>query len=143
MPRYEDIDQSRIRYEIRPDRTDDPAARSPDNVRDSRENSTQVWLPGIGVLYQVNDSLGLLGGVHKGFSAPPNAPGIKEEESINYEIGPARNNSDKPSKRLKSGSSITAMHSPRGTIDRVGIGPKAAWASSNSTRCIRSTSWAT
>jgi Fe(3+) dicitrate transport protein len=85
--RYEDIDQSRIRYEIRPDRSDDPASRASDNVRDSRENSTQVWLPGIGVLYQVNDSLGLLGGIHKGFSAPPNAPGIKEEESINYEIG--------------------------------------------------------
>ncbi|TNF84251.1 MAG: TonB-dependent receptor [Gammaproteobacteria bacterium] len=85
--RYEDIDQSRIRYEIRPDRSDDPASRASDNARDSRENSTQVWLPGIGVLYQVNDSLGLLGGIHKGFSAPPNAPGIKEEESINYEIG--------------------------------------------------------
>ncbi len=85
--RYEDIDQSRIRYEIRPGNTDDPASRDPDNVRDTRANSTRVWLPGIGVLYRVNDGLSLLGGVHKGFSAPPNAPGIKEEESVNYELG--------------------------------------------------------
>jgi len=85
--RYEDIDQSRIRYETRSGNTDDPTSRDPDNVRDTRENKTSVWLPGIGVLYQVNGSLALLGGVHKGFSAPPNAPGIKEEESVNYEVG--------------------------------------------------------
>ncbi len=85
--RYEDIDQSRIRYETRPGNTDDPASRGDDNIRDTRENQTSVWLPGIGVLYQVNEELSLLGGIHKGFSAPPNAPGIKEEESINYELG--------------------------------------------------------
>lgn len=90
--RYEDIDQSRIRYETRAGNTDDPASRDPDNVRDTRANKTKVWLPGIGVLYQVNDSLSLLGGIHKGFSAPPNAPGIKEEESVNYELGLRFNN---------------------------------------------------
>jgi Fe(3+) dicitrate transport protein len=85
--RYEDIDQSRIRYETRSGNTDDPSSRDPDSIRDTRENKTSVWLPGIGVLYQVNDELALLGGIHKGFSAPPNAPGVDEEESVNYELG--------------------------------------------------------
>jgi Fe(3+) dicitrate transport protein len=85
--RYEDMDQNRIRFETRTDQTDDPSSRSGDNIRDTRRNQTSVWLPGIGVLYQVNDSFSLLGGVHKGFSAPPNAPGVSEEESVNYELG--------------------------------------------------------
>jgi Fe(3+) dicitrate transport protein len=85
--RFEDIDQSRVRYETRPDLTADPASRAPDNLRDVRENRTSVWLPGIGVLYRLNDMLTLLGGVHKGFSAPPNAPGVDEEDSLNYELG--------------------------------------------------------
>jgi len=57
------------------------------------ENDLQVWIPGLGVAYDLSDSWKLLGGVHKGF-APPGAPGnasaaafTREEESINYEIG--------------------------------------------------------
>ncbi len=82
--RYENMDQSRIRYLTD---SDDPASRSADNIRDQRQNKTSVWLPGIGALYQINPSLTLVGGIHKGFSAPPNAPGVDEEESINYEFG--------------------------------------------------------
>jgi len=85
--RFEDIDQSRVRYETRPGNTEDPSSRAPDNLRDVRDNSTTVWLPGIGVLYQVNGRLTLVGGIHKGFSAPPNAPGVDAEDSINYELG--------------------------------------------------------
>ncbi len=75
--RYEDIEQKRTRYldgELR-------------TYRDSRENSTQVFLPGLGILYRVNDSLSLLGGVHKGFTAPSNSPNVDEETAINYELG--------------------------------------------------------
>jgi Fe(3+) dicitrate transport protein len=57
------------------------------------ENSLDVWIPGIGVSYAVNDNWKLLGGVHKGF-APPGVPATtgeaaftSEEESINYELG--------------------------------------------------------
>lgn len=75
--RYEDIEQQRTRY-------NDGEARS---FRDSRENDTQVFLPGLGVLYQVNDELSLIAGVHKGFTAPSNSPGVDEEVAINYEAG--------------------------------------------------------
>ena len=75
--RYEDIDQDRVRFT-------GGAAR---NFRDSRENSTQVWLPGLGVSYQLTANWSLLGGAHKGFTAPTNSPGVDEEVAINYELG--------------------------------------------------------
>ncbi len=57
------------------------------------ENDLNVWIPGVGISYALNDSWKLLGGVHKGF-APPGVPGTvgeaaftREEESINYELG--------------------------------------------------------
>ena len=80
--RYENIDQQRTRWR---DRGDQAGAR---NVfRDSRKNSTKVWLPGLGILYRLNDNLALLAGVHKGFTAPSNAADVKEEKAINYELG--------------------------------------------------------
>ena len=85
--RYEDIQQSRRRFETRPGRTDDPASRAPDNLRSTRANHTRVLLPGLGAVYQVNDIATLVAGVHKGFTAPSNAPGVKPEEAINYELG--------------------------------------------------------
>ena len=85
--RYEDIDQKRIRWETRLGRTDDPSSRNASNIRDSRKNTTKVWLPGIGALYALNDKLTLVGGIHKGFTAPSNSPGVDEEEAINYELG--------------------------------------------------------
>ncbi len=75
--RYEDISQKRTRYS-------DGAARV---FRDSRRNHTSVWLPGLGVLYRLSDEWTLLAGVHKGFTAPSNAPGVDEEDAINYEFG--------------------------------------------------------
>ena len=85
--RYEDIDQKRTRWEIRPGLTSDPGSRDPSNLRDTRENHNRVWIPGIGAMYSFNDTVALYGGAHKGFTAPSNAPDVKEEESINYEIG--------------------------------------------------------
>ncbi len=75
--RYEDIDQKRTRY-------NEGELRA---FRDSRKNATQVFLPGLGVLYQLSDSLSLLGGLHKGFTAPSNSPNVDEETAINYELG--------------------------------------------------------
>lgn len=85
--RFEDINQQRTRWEIRPDQTSDPSSRAADAVRDRRSNDTAVVLPGFGAAYQINDSLSVFGGIHKGFTAPSNSPGVKEEEAINYELG--------------------------------------------------------
>ncbi len=91
--RYEDIEQDRTRYETRNGRTTDPASRDPANLRDTRSNNTEVWLPGIGVLYSLNDNYTLVAGIHKGFTAPSNSPDVDEEEAINYELG-IRHDSD-------------------------------------------------
>ena len=85
--RYEDIDQRRTRWETRAGRTADPASRAADNLRSSRRNKTRVWLPGVGATYSPNDRLTLFGGVHKGFTAPTNAPGVDEETAWNVEAG--------------------------------------------------------
>ena len=53
------------------------------------ENQQLVALPGLGFYYQVATSLGVLAGVHRGFS--PVAPGqpneVKPEDSVNLEAG--------------------------------------------------------
>ena len=85
--RFETIDQKRTRYEIRDGLTVNPATRAITNLRDVRENDTRVWLPGLGVAYHVTEQLSVFGGVHKGFSAPSNAPSVDEESALNYELG--------------------------------------------------------
>jgi Fe(3+) dicitrate transport protein len=85
--RYEDIEQRRTRWETRDGLTTDPASRDASNLRDTRSNHSRVWIPGIGALYVLNDALALYGGIHKGFTAPSNAPDVSEEKSINYELG--------------------------------------------------------
>ena len=85
--RYEDIDQKRIRWETRSGRTANPASRAASNIRDTRSNNTQVWLPGMGATYALSETVSLVAGVHKGFTAPSNAPDVDEEEALNYELG--------------------------------------------------------
>ncbi|MEM7764049.1 MAG: TonB-dependent receptor [Pseudomonadota bacterium] len=85
--RYERIEQERTRWETRAGLTADPSARSDANLRDRRENNISVLIPGIGIAYAFNDAWSAYAGVHKGFSAPSNAPDVDEEESTNYELG--------------------------------------------------------
>ena len=85
--RFESIDQQRTRWEIRAGRTEDPASRAQDNFRSSRRNKTEVWLPGMGAVYVLNERLSFFGGIYKGFTAPSNAPGVNEETALNYEAG--------------------------------------------------------
>lgn len=80
--RYEDIDQSRTRFRDGIDRT----------FRDGRENQTSVLLPGLGAIYKVSDSLSVVVGAHKGFTAPSNSPGVREEEAVDFEFGVRFNN---------------------------------------------------
>ncbi|PKH00449.1 TonB-dependent receptor domain-containing protein [Paraglaciecola sp. MB-3u-78] len=75
--RFEDIQQKRTRFNDGETRT----------FRDDRENDTQVVLPGLGALYKMDDNWTLVAGAHKGFTAPSNSPGAREEEAINYEFG--------------------------------------------------------
>ncbi|MEM6296278.1 MAG: TonB-dependent receptor [Myxococcota bacterium] len=64
----------------------DGAEELPDETSDSLDT---VFLPGVGVYVQATKWLGVLGGVHSGFS--PKAPGqddaVDPERSINYEAG--------------------------------------------------------
>lgn len=48
-----------------------------------------VFVPGIGVHYELVDNLGVLAGVHKGFSpvAPGQGEAVNPETSLNYELG--------------------------------------------------------
>ncbi|WP_299226105.1 TonB-dependent receptor [uncultured Psychroserpens sp.] len=57
------------------------------NNLSTRENSVDVFIPGIGFNYKFNNDVSVFGGVHKGFSPPSNQEGQKAEESVNYEIG--------------------------------------------------------
>jgi Fe(3+) dicitrate transport protein len=75
--RFEDIEQKRTRYNNGADRV----------FRDDRENDTKVALPGIGSLYKIDQNWTLVAGAHKGFTAPSNSPGVREEKAINYEFG--------------------------------------------------------
>ena len=59
-------------------------------------NSVEEWLPGIAFTYQLNDSLQLLGGLHKGLAMPAggSTEGIEPERSTNYELGGRFNSGD-------------------------------------------------
>lgn len=59
----------------------------------SATNTFSVYLPGIGLLYNLNKNMNVFGGVHKGFS-PPGMPSVtsttgqaRVETSVNYELG--------------------------------------------------------
>ncbi len=56
---------------------------------DHQDRTRAVVLPGVGAQYQLNDWLGVLGGVHRGFSpvAPGQAAAVEPELSISYEAG--------------------------------------------------------
>jgi len=90
--RYESIDLKRTRFEDRVGRTDDPSSRDPSNLRDTRNNDIDVWIPGIGVRYTLKPSLNLIAGISRGFSAPSSDPNADPERSTNYEAGLRFNN---------------------------------------------------
>lgn len=63
------------------------------NELKTASNDISIFLPGIGILYDLNKDMNIFGGVHKGFS-PPGTPSVsttnkqaKMETAINYEIG--------------------------------------------------------
>ena len=82
--RYENIKLERIRFDTK---SDDPSSRDPENFKDSRSNDFDIWLPGLGALFELSSSTRLVAGIHRGFATPSNAPGVDPEESTNYELG--------------------------------------------------------
>ncbi len=79
--RYENINLVRMDFS-----KNDPNRSTPNRVR---KNGMNIFIPGVGVRFNLNPTLGLFGGVHRGFSPP--SPGstenTKAEESLNYEFG--------------------------------------------------------
>lgn len=59
------------------------------NADDWLTKESRIWLPGISAFYQLNDELGFLMGINKGYvpTSPQQEPRIKPEESVNYELG--------------------------------------------------------
>ena len=78
--RFEDIDLTRYDYST----ADSTRSLGPTRIR---TNSVQVFIPGAGALYRLNDDWRLLAGVHKGFNPPGPGSTAKEESSINVEAG--------------------------------------------------------
>ncbi|SDK43009.1 TonB-dependent receptor family protein [Microbulbifer yueqingensis] len=77
--RYEDISTEQQRY--------DDVARNEEGSY--RSNQVDEWLPGVGLVYDIDGQWSVLGGVHRGF-APPGAgskEGVGPELSTNYEGG--------------------------------------------------------
>jgi Fe(3+) dicitrate transport protein len=58
------------------------------NNAQTRENTVDEIIPGLGVGYAFNDEFSVFAGVHKGFAPPsPGSTNDDNEESINYELG--------------------------------------------------------
>jgi len=57
------------------------------NISKNKNNKQSEVIPGIGVTYQVNDKLILLGGLHKGFAPAGYKPETDNEQSLSYEFG--------------------------------------------------------
>lgn len=50
-------------------------------------NKADVWIPGVGVLYNFNQTYKVFSSVHKGFSPPGTSEGEDAESSVNSELG--------------------------------------------------------
>lgn len=77
--RYETIDHQRTDYG-----SADPNRTSPTSVR---EDTVDVWIPGIGAMYHLDEAWRLVAGVHRGFSSPGPGSTADPEKSWNYEAG--------------------------------------------------------
>ncbi len=62
----------------------DPGRAGPATIA-SRD--VDIWIPGIGVTYALNERWRLLGGAHRGFASPGPGSSVDPETSWNYEAG--------------------------------------------------------
>lgn len=57
------------------------------NTLVTTENNVNVWIPGMGVLYNINNNYKVFASIHKGFSPPGAKEGEDAENSIATELG--------------------------------------------------------
>ena len=78
--RVEDIENARYDYATSdPERVNEPTK--------IKTRSESVTIPGMGILYKLDNNTRLLGGIHKGYQPPGAGSKARPEESINVEIG--------------------------------------------------------
>ena len=52
------------------------------------KNTVTAFIPGLGIIFEANDTLALFGGVHEGFSPPaPGRANARAETAVNWEMG--------------------------------------------------------
>ena len=78
--RYEDIKLNSLNYG-----TNDITRAGTTLAR--ANNKTNVWIPGLGILYKISDGYNIFTSVHKGFSPPGIKAGEDAENSLNTELG--------------------------------------------------------
>ncbi len=77
--RYENVEVRRREWSA-PERTQS-------NISKDQSNKQNEIIPGLGITYQVNENLFLLGGINKGFAPAGYKPETDNEESLSYELG--------------------------------------------------------
>ncbi len=77
--RYETIKFTRRDYQ------EDPPTRSVTEAK--RDNTYDVWIPGLGATYRIDENWSVLAGVHRGFAPAGPNPDLDEEKSTNLETG--------------------------------------------------------
>ena len=78
--RYENINLESINYGSK------DISRAGTNIVRA-DNRSDVWIPGMGILYTINEDYNVFTSVHKGFSPPGAKVGEDAENSINSELG--------------------------------------------------------
>ena len=78
--RYENINLSSVNYG-----SNDTSRAGTSVVKVN--NRSDVWIPGMGILYKITDDYNVFTSVHKGFSPPGAKVGEDAENSINSELG--------------------------------------------------------
>jgi len=78
--RYENINFQALNYG-----TNDISRIGTNQVKGN--NHIDVWIPGMGILYKINEDYNLFTSIHKGFSPPGAKVGEDAENSINSELG--------------------------------------------------------
>ena len=79
-----------VRYEHITLRREDYGKNDPERTGAElsiRENTVDVVIPGVGLLFDATDELSLFGGIHRGFAPPDSRSETKPEASVNMEAG--------------------------------------------------------
>ncbi|MCH8276250.1 MAG: TonB-dependent receptor [Bacteroidetes bacterium] len=79
-----------VRYEHVTQKRKDYGKSDPERTASSlntRENTVDAIIPGLGISFKFNSTVTLFTGIHKGFAPPGSTEGTRPESSVNYELG--------------------------------------------------------